>query len=141
MNYLNVTTHREYKAYIPLTEEDKAQYPGREFNYLRIDISYHAGGLNYFNCETEKRGYRLSSRPVTLTREKGFTSESYMMLSSKRECGGYLMLEEATRYNFKRLTQLAEKYDPLIPDIARAVIKDDIKELIFLVQGREVAHV
>ena len=63
------------------------------------------------------------------------------MLGDRRECGGYIMIEEAKRYNVGRLATLAFQYDDKVPDIAQAVIKDDVKELIALVQNKEAVTV
>ena len=137
MKYFKEGRSREYKAYLPLTEEDKKAWPGRDWTHLKISLQYHEGGINYFSGGYNKRGFRVSCTPVTL----GGGMESYVMLGDRRECGGYIMIEEAKRYNAGRLATLAFQYDDKVPNIAQAVIKDDVKELIALVQNKEAVTV
>ncbi|MFA6100412.1 MAG: hypothetical protein WC750_06125 [Patescibacteria group bacterium] len=137
MNNFKLGRHRDFVAYRPLTEDDKAHWAerGKELTHLKIRVEYSEGGQNYFSGGYNKRGFRVSVTPVTLSEERGYTSESFVMLGDRRNCGGYVMIEEAKRYNSKRLEQLAEKYDGKVEDVARAVILDDVHVLVQLIQG------
>lgn len=118
---------REYRAYIPCQKGDIKGVTS-DYNNLRIDVEYALGGPNYFSGGHNPRGYRVCLKPVSLAGN----SESYVMLGDKRSSGGYLMLEPATRFNKKRLLQIAEKMDSTIPEIAKAYMDDDTKALMNL---------
>lgn len=115
---------REYRAYIPCQKGDIKNVTS-DYNNLRIDVEYALGGPNYFSGGYNPRGYRVCLRPVSLAGN----SESYVMLGDRRSSGGYLMIEQATRFNKRRLFQIAEKMDSLIPDIAKAYMDDDTNAL------------
>lgn len=133
---------REFKAYVSMTPEDRAKYNGREVTHVKIEIEYTLGGMNYFSGNTNKRGYRVSATPVSLGESgAGFTSESYCIMGDQRSCGGFVMIEEAARFNSRRLRELAELYDSEVPTMAAAVIDNQITRLIELVRGKVSAHV
>jgi hypothetical protein len=124
---------RQFKAYRALTEADKLEWKerGQELTHLKICLEYNEGGQNYFSGGYNKRGFRVCVTPVTLN----LNIESYMMMGDRRNCGGYVLIEEAKRYNKKRLLELAEKYDDKVEAIAQAVIIDDVHTLVKLIQG------
>ena len=137
MKYFKEGRSRQFKAYVPLTDEDKKQWPGRDFTHLKISLEYHEGGQNYFSGCYNKRGFRVCVTPVSL----GDRCESYSIMGERKNCGGYIMIEEAKRYNAGRLAKLAFQYDDKVPAIAAAVVRDDVSELIALVQNKEAVTV
>lgn len=66
---------------------------------IEIVVSFSQGGINYGTYKNEKRGYYLLVTPVEVRDDGG---RAFMMFS-----GVKTLLEEATRYNAKRLQALA----------------------------------
>lgn len=133
---------REFKAYVLMTPEDRAKYNDREVNHIKIEVEYVMGGMNYFSGNSYKRGYRVNATPVLLSDgESGLRSESYTIMGDQRSCGGYVFIEEAPRFNARRLRELAELYDADVPAMAAAVIGNQITRLIELVRAKVSAHV
>lgn len=60
------------KEYIPT---------GRENEYMKCELYYSLGGMNYFNYKNEPRGYYVSVGPV----EKDGHMESYMAFSGVKD--------------------------------------------------------
>ena len=54
-----------FKRYIPVEENPIA-------NFIRVELYYDKGGMNYFTGKTERRGYYLSAVPVT-SYNRGYT--------------------------------------------------------------------
>jgi len=56
---------------------------GSENKFLKFEVDYQKGGMNYWNGSNEKRGYYLSVRIVERSKSDhtGFVSESFMMFS------------------------------------------------------------
>lgn len=88
--------------------------------YLEVSVGYNEGGPNYFSGGTTPRGYYLRATPIT--REGTFTKFSLGGADTPRST----LIEQATRFNAKRLAQLAatarqhERYETLIaafPDL------------------------
>jgi hypothetical protein len=121
------------KAYIPFPK-------GEEFKdrtHLKVSLEYTLGGMNYFSGNQYPRGYRISITPVS--RSEGM--ESFTMLGNRRSSGGYVMIEEATRYNKKRLIELAKQFEPKLQEIFDAYIADDVTKLRETIVNRDVKPV
>ena len=138
MKHLKPGRDRAYVAYWPLNDQDKttAQYERKDFTHIKIQVTYTLGGINYMSGSTNARGYKVMTQPVTIS-EGTYRSESCTLLGSRKESGGYVMMEAANRFNAGRLAQLAELIDPKIPDIYSAVIRDDVPGLVALIQGQK----
>lgn len=109
--------NREYNAYIPIK---KGIF--RDYRTVEVSVEYALGGINYFTGNHNARGYRVSFRPMNLTK----FGKSFTLLGNSRESGGYIMTEEANRFSRKRLQEIATIMDSRVPDIVNAFIKDDI---------------
>ena len=125
---------REYKYYYAVSAEEKKQY-NRTITHIKVAVSYYEGGMNYFSGVTNVRGYRMHWTPM----DKSGTFESYSIMGDTRSCGAFILIEEAKRYNARRLAELAERYDSKVEEIAKLIIKDNKAELIAAVK-KEVNH-
>lgn len=87
---------------------------GNGVNCLKIEVYYHLGGINYFTCKEEKRGYYLSISPI----DKRGNTESYTAFSGIK----ILLLEVKRKSNksyneaLKLSKDLEEKYIKYVCD-------------------------
>lgn len=126
---------REGRADWPMNEPEF-----KDCNTLRIEVRYSAGGMNWMSGERNKRGYRVSITPANIG--NGFFSCQIAIGGGRdRIGGGYIMIEEAARYNKKRLLELCTIMDERIPKIAAAYIADDTEALIALIHNDKAAPV
>ena len=62
---------------------------GKEVNYIRLEMYYALGGINYFTYKTERRGYYVSITPLMRTSHYetyiGFTGHKMLVLECKRQ--------------------------------------------------------
>ena len=126
MNNFKQGRNRSYVCYIPLKTKI------RDFNELKVEVSYTLGGMNYFSGRTNPRGYKLYFKPIY--RNGGF--ESSIMMGSEKESGYYISIEEASRFSAKRLRELAEKFDSLVGELADCFETED-KQKLFSIVNRE----
>jgi hypothetical protein len=126
-------TQRYCKTYIPLIGSEEF----KNSTHLKIQVQYSAGGMNYFSGKRNPRGYRVSITPVSL----GDRTESFILMGDQRKTGGYIMIEEAIRYNKKRLLDLATILSPRIPAIADAFLKNDTATLTELIRNKDTKPV
>jgi len=141
MKYFKEGRDRQYKAYYELSEDEKKVWDDREITHIKVSLEYTKGGINYYSGATNPRGYRITTTPVALSDQYGYTTESYTLLGDRKNSGGYVMIEPSNRYNAGRLAQLAYRYDAKVPEIAKAVIKDSVAELVTLVKDADLAVV
>lgn len=105
---------RQYVCYYGLDENEKGLFKDKRTD-LKISLSYTLGGYNYFSGGQNPRGYKLFFTPVS----RGGHFESFTLLrADKFESGFYVRVEEAARYNAKRLGQLAEVFDGITDTLA-----------------------
>ena len=96
--YLYKQKHNNMKKY--------EKIEGTEDKYLKFEVFYEKGGMNYFNGQTEKRGYYGSVRVVERKDEgRGYISESFMMFS-----GTKVLLLEVGRKNDKKYQESIELF-------------------------------
>lgn len=81
--------------------------PEGENKFLKVEVDYSLGGMNYFNGQTARRGVYLFLRAVEVNDERGYRTESFMMFGEKKD--GKRLLKETGRDNKKLTTSLAEK--------------------------------
>lgn len=83
--------HTDYTRRYPVT------YKGKRFdldgtNTLEASVHYNKGGINYFTCRDEKRGYYFSLQPVEVTgcgtKFAAFTGVKCLMFEVKRNSKG-----------------------------------------------------
>ena len=127
---------RSWRGYVALSEEQKKLYKNNQ-THIKIQVQYNEGGMNYFTGSLNKRCYRLSFTPIARL-DRG---ESCILMSDTHESGAYVLLEEAKRYNAKRLKEVAEMIDPEVPSIALAIIENDINKLRELVKLEQTVSV
>ncbi len=127
MIYLTRKRKGEYRADIPCNKGEIKKCTS-DYTHIEVEVSYVLGGPNYFSGAYNKRGYRIATKPVSL----GGGMRSFSIMGETRNCGGYILLEEATRYNDKRMDEIAEIMDSLVPAIAEAFKNDDTSKMIEL---------
>ena len=78
---------------------------GTENKYLKFEVDYQKGGMNYWNGSNEKRGYYLCVRIVERSKSDstGFVSESFMMFSGTKK-----LLMEVGRQSEKKYKECIE---------------------------------
>lgn len=77
--------------------------------YIKVEVFYSLGGINYFNYKIEPRGYYLSAKEVERTDRGGYVSESYAVFGN----GLKILLKEVKRQSKKAEADamvLAEEY-------------------------------
>ena len=70
-------------------EHIKKEYlnTNKDKTFLKCELYYSLGGMNYFTGRTEARGYYVSVSPVEReTRDYGVTMESYTAFSGWKKC-------------------------------------------------------
>ena len=107
------------KKYIPILNKNK------DFNFLKLEIYYSLGGMNYFTGRAENRGYYISISPVY---RNGIT-ESYTSFTGLKHC-----LFTVSRKSEKAYNNALTIAPALLPGLIENVcIKNNItvnKELI-----------
>jgi len=79
---------------------------GTENKYLKFEVFYEKGGMNYWNGTTDKRGYYGSVRIVERKDEgRGYTSESFMLFG-----GTKVLLMEVGRKSDKKYQESIELF-------------------------------
>lgn len=69
---------------------------------IKIEVYYSEGGLGMFSGETTARGYWMSATPVNIK-----VSDGVVLTTTTAFTGTRTLLEEATRFNKKRIGELA----------------------------------
>lgn len=77
-----------------------------ENNYLKVELYYSLGGMNYFNYKNEQRGYYVSVCPVQRESRNCFTSESYTAFSGRK-----MLVEPCARRGKKAEENALSKYE------------------------------
>lgn len=72
---------------------------GQKGHYIKVELFYQKGGINWYNSQQEAGGYRLSVRPVT----REGRGESFVMFD-----GFKVMLVPADSRRSKKLAAQAE---------------------------------
>ena len=84
-----MANERVYTRYLP------AKGPGT--NYLRVELYYDIGGMNYFTSKPNKRGYYLSVTPV----DRGERGTGVMCESTTLGKGVKMLIKEVQRRSKK----------------------------------------
>lgn len=83
-------------------EVAKFHLPERgEKMFRKIGIYYDEGGVNYWNYQNKPRGFYFNSHVCEI-------SGGFETWTTGQAGDGYILIEEAKRFNAKRLHQLAE---------------------------------
>lgn len=80
------------------------QLKSGENNYLKVQLYYSKGGMNYFTSKVEERGIYLSVAPVEIVKSAGYSCESSMAFSGIKQ-----LVHGCARYN-------AKFFDAFVPD-------------------------
>lgn len=76
-------------------------------HFLKCELYYSLGGMNYFTYKTEARGYYVSVSPVEhRTTDYGVTMESYAAFSGWKKC-----VVECARKGKKAEAQALAEYE------------------------------
>lgn len=86
--------------------------------FLKIEVYYSKGGMNYWNGRNEPRGYYLSVTKVEREVCNGYTSESFMVGSG----GVRSFLLEVKRQSPKSLAQAEELAKAKVDELKKAVL-------------------
>jgi len=94
---------------------------GAENKFLKIEVFYDKGGMNYYNGKTEARGYWLSARQVerSASGTSGFMMESFGLFS-----GAKMFLKEVARKSDKAYKEACELAEPKIAELREAVLSN-----------------
>lgn len=90
------------KKYIPILN------PNNYFNYLKIDIYYDLGGMNYFTGKPESRGYYISVSPVY----KNGITERYTSFTGIKQC-----IKTVSRKSEKAYAAALESAPEILPGL------------------------
>lgn len=67
----------------------KVSNPSHNCTHIKISVHYSLGGMNYFSCRSEKRGYYLSIQPVEISEHfesfTGFSGIKHLVLEVARQ--------------------------------------------------------
>lgn len=85
----------------------------KENVFLKVEVYYNLGGMNYFTYKVEPRGYYLSVTPIERVNRGGYITETCAAFS-----GYKVLLKEVKRKSKKAETEAeqiaAERMDPII---------------------------
>ena len=74
----------------------------RDNKWMRIELGYRKGGMNYWSGQTEKRGFELGFSLVK--------KEDNMVIYAPADKSNFrILLKEVSRYSDKAFSELAEK--------------------------------
>ena len=80
---------KEYTEFIPVVNNE-------DVNNIKVRVFYSLGGINYFTCGYDARGYYLSVTPVKREARGSYTSESAVLWSGYKK-----LLKEVKRKSAK----------------------------------------
>lgn len=83
------------------------QIIGKEYNELKVSVSYQKPQINYFNGDSEKGGMYVYIKPVK--RARGFVSCT-MLSASTLENGFKVIAFEMSRNNRKKVERFGELF-------------------------------
>lgn len=116
---------RSYVCYLRLKNDIE------KFNELKISITYTLGGRNYFTGSTNPRGYKIFLKPVS----RSGCVESSILLGSGNSSGYYISIESASRFNARRLEELAKKFDDKVEVILDCFESENKGKMFLIVKG------
>lgn len=103
------TTNIKYRS---IKETHELSKPIENLKHIDVSVDFTSGGYNYFSGQRHERGYRIVCSPCNYNKsDNGFSIRESVMLGNKRTSGLAYRIETATRYNEKRLKQLASLID------------------------------
>lgn len=79
--------------------------PNRDENSICLEVGYQLGGHNWYNGDTERRGYYLYCTPCKITQHSTSNGTSYNTISQILGKGNKLLLKEVSRRSKKAETE------------------------------------
>jgi len=103
-------------------------YNGQGYNKIKVGFNYELGGNNYFSNSVSPRGLYLYFMPVTLEKNDGYTSESYMLFGGgAKKC----LVLPMKRKNTKKIQEFIASLEDKLAEIAEATHNGTIKNYLF----------
>ena len=99
---------------------------GSEYKQIKIYASYELGGMSYFSGEQSRRGYYCYFKPFA---SSGNGFESSTLMGATRESGCKIFLEGANKKSAKRLKELSDQVDALVPELVDMFNKERYSEM------------
>ena len=106
--------------------ERNKEYIEREGQTLAVAIFYDLGGANYFSGGINRRGYYLSVRPVSVSRDENgrVMTESSVMFN-----GTKMLLVEVNRQSKKAEAEALKKADENKERLIESVMSEYVKKV------------
>lgn len=103
------------KLYLPVR---KGEGCTSDANFLRVEVSYTLGGMNYFTYKNEPRGYYMHVSPVKRSVTGGVAMEEYSAFSGYKQC--ILEVSRKSKAKEAEAIHLAERYiQPFIDQVCK----------------------
>lgn len=103
------------KRYIPLGENEHKE------THIEVEVGYQLGGMNYWNYQTESRGYYLYATPCQLSTHPTSTGGEWQSITTTVGRGFKWLLKEVSRQSKKAEAEAIaianEKMDWLIEKV------------------------
>lgn len=91
----------------------------------RVELVYDEGGYSFVDYKSKPRGLKLRIALIKVLKVNDVVvGEEYSPMDS---VNFQIMVEEAGRYNLKRLTKLAEELDTFVGNFAALYVKDETR--------------
>lgn len=104
--------------------------------FVELEVYYSLGGMNFWNGTNEKRGYWVSVSPITIEERAGMVCRSFTIGGGMSGLKGFL--EEATRYNARKLESLRAAAIPHLGKLLAKVIEKT--QLVLTAEGQAQAQ-
>ena len=111
--------------------EDGRKVVGTEYSNVRVEMGYTLGGYGGMDWTKRSRGYQLRITPGIFD-----GGNSQYVLIGGYGAGGFVHIEDATRFSAKRLKELADSVD-LAAVNAAFVLKDTVAMKLAVKGARE----
>lgn len=96
----------------------------RENHFIKCELYYSLGGMNYFTSKNEPRGYYVSVSPVERVNRGNYVSECYTAFSGVKQCvvtvarkSKKAEQEALSRYESAK-SEMLERFADLLTDAA-----------------------
>lgn len=114
-----------FKRYFETTPDCPLTTAGEKVTHLRFDLSRNDGGINYFSYKTEPKCWQLSVSAIVREQRDGFVSERHgISLGQSSKASFRNPLRTCTRFNAHTEKKIIAAIDPLLPELATAIMQD-----------------
>jgi hypothetical protein len=97
-----------------------------ENKYLKVELDYSLGGVNYFNSTRNERGLKVYFREVERSNANGYTTESFMVFGDNKAFQVHLL--DMTRKSQK----VIDKYGKIMQDMPKEKLMEVYEKKDFL---------